>query len=238
MATSPTSDSPPTLWTLTSNTQIVALHAGLQHGPPPPDQSGLRRRLCLRPDDEPHHRGERAQADQPRSSPRPRGWDVLLVDHHEGYISWAEFERNQRLIAGNANVRGLMVRGAVRRGDALLAGLLRCGHCGRRLHVSYSGTDGYCVRYNCGGAHINHRTRPCIAFGGLRVDAAVSTEFCGFSAPAARRPRLRRSRCGKARCRDAAAGRARPHPGALRGRPGASPVRRGRSGEPPRRRRV
>ena len=103
-------------------------------------------------------------------------WDVLIVDHHEGYISWGEFERNQRLIADNANCRGLMARGAVRRGDALLAGLLRCGHCGRRLHVSYSGTDGYCVRYNCRGAHINHGTRPCIAFGGLRVDAAVATE--------------------------------------------------------------
>ena len=110
-------------------------------------------------------------------------WDVLIVDHHEGYISWAEFERNQRLIADNANCRGLMVRGAVRRGDALLAGLLRCGHCGRRLHVSYSGTDGYCVRYNCRGAHINHGTRPCIAFGGLRVDAAVSTEVLRLLGP-------------------------------------------------------
>jgi excisionase family DNA binding protein len=103
-------------------------------------------------------------------------WDVLIVDHHDGYIPWAEYERNQRLIADNANCRGLMVRGAVRRGDALLAGLLRCSHCGRRVHVSYSGTDGYCVRYNCRGAHLNHGTRPCIAFGGLRVDAAVSKE--------------------------------------------------------------
>lgn len=110
-------------------------------------------------------------------------WDVLIVDRHEGYISWAEFERNQRLIADNANCRGLMVRGAVRRGDALLAGLLRCGHCGRRLHVSYSGTDGYCVRYNCRGAHINHGTRPCIAFGGLRVDAAMSTEVLRLLGP-------------------------------------------------------
>jgi excisionase family DNA binding protein len=110
-------------------------------------------------------------------------WDVLIGDHHEGYIPWAEFERNQRLIADNANCRGLMVRGAVRRGDALLAGLLRCGHCGRRLHVSYSGTDGCCVRYNCRGAHINHGTRPCIAFGGLRVDAAVSTEVLRHLGP-------------------------------------------------------
>ena len=51
-------------------------------------------------------------------------WDVLIVDHHEGYVSWEEFERNQRLIADNANCKGLMARGAVRRGDALLAGLL------------------------------------------------------------------------------------------------------------------
>ena len=57
-------------------------------------------------------------------------WEVLLPDHHEGYISWEEFERNQRLIADNANSKGLMARGSVRRGDALLAGLLRCGHCG------------------------------------------------------------------------------------------------------------
>jgi DNA invertase Pin-like site-specific DNA recombinase len=110
-------------------------------------------------------------------------WDVLILDHHEGYVSWTEFERNQRLIADNANCRGLMVRGAVRRGDALLAGLLRCGHCGRRLHVSYSGTDGYCVRYTCRGAHINHGTRPCIAFGGLRVDAAVSTDVLRLLGP-------------------------------------------------------
>jgi hypothetical protein len=54
---------------------------------------------------------------------------VLILSHHEGYISWSEYERNQRLIADNANSKGLMVRGAVRKGEALLAGLLRCGHC-------------------------------------------------------------------------------------------------------------
>ncbi len=105
---------------------------------------------------------------------------MLLPDHHEGYISWEEFERNQRLIADNANSKGLMARGSVRRGDALLAGLLRCG---RRLHVSYSGTAGYCVRYHCRGAHLNHGTERCIAFGGLRVDAAVSAELLRVLAP-------------------------------------------------------
>ena len=107
----------------------------------------------------------------------------MLHDHHEGYISWEEFERNQRLIADTANSKGLMARGSVRRGDALLAGLLRCGHCGRRLHVSYSGTAGYCVRYHCRGAHLNHGTERCIAFGGLRADAAVSAELLRVLAP-------------------------------------------------------
>lgn len=110
-------------------------------------------------------------------------WEVLILDHHEGYISWAEYERNQRLIADNANSKGLLARGSVRRGDALLPGLLRCGHCGRRLHVSYSGTEGFCVRYSCRGAHLNHGTERCISFGGLRVDAAVAVEVLRQLAP-------------------------------------------------------
>ena len=114
---------------------------------------------------------------------RPEDWDVLIRDHHEGYVAWEDFERNQRLIADNANCRGLMARGAVRRGDALLAGLLRCGHCGRRLHVHYTGNRGYCVRYGCRGADINHGTGPCIGFGGLRVDAAVADEVLRLLSP-------------------------------------------------------
>jgi excisionase family DNA binding protein len=119
-----------------------------------------------------------------RGHRRDRGeWEVLIPEHHEGYVSWVEYERNQRLIADNAHSKGLMARGSVRRGDALLAGLLRCGHCGRRLHVSYSGTRGFCVRYNCRGAHLNHGAERCISFGGLRVDAAVAAEALRLLAP-------------------------------------------------------
>src|SRR3954471_20280107 len=119
-----------------------------------------------------------------RGHRRDRGeWEVLIPKHHEGYVSWAEYERNQRLIADNAQSKGLMARGSVRRGDALLAGLLRCGHCGRRLHVSYSGTHGFCVRYNCRGAHLNHGAERCISFGGLRVDAAVAAETLRLLVP-------------------------------------------------------
>src|SRR3954471_22604922 len=103
-------------------------------------------------------------------------WEVLIPDHHEGYISWAEFERNQRLIADNANGKSFMGRGSVRRGEALLAGLLRCGHCGRKLHVAYSGENGSSGRYHCRGGHLNHGSAPCISFGGMRIDRAVGAE--------------------------------------------------------------
>jgi DNA invertase Pin-like site-specific DNA recombinase len=76
-------------------------------------------------------------------------WDVLIRDHHEGYIVWDAFERNQRLIKDNANGKSFLGRGAVRPGEALLAGLFRCGHCGRKLHVAYGGTKGDVARYHC-----------------------------------------------------------------------------------------
>jgi hypothetical protein len=110
-------------------------------------------------------------------------WAVLLVDHHEGYLSWADFERNQRLIADNANGKGMMVRGPVRKGEALLAGLLRCGHCGRRLLVSYNGTKGDVGRYNCDATRSNPGVDPCISFGALRVDEAVGTEIVRLLQP-------------------------------------------------------
>ena len=103
-------------------------------------------------------------------------WEALILDHHEGYISWAEFERNQRLITDNANGKSFMSRGSVRRGEALLAGLLRCGHCGRKLHVAYSGENGSAGRYHCRGGQINHGADRCISFGGMRIDRAVGAE--------------------------------------------------------------
>lgn len=103
-------------------------------------------------------------------------WQVLIVEHHAGYISWGEYEANRKLITDNANMKGNMVRGSVKRGHSLLAGLLRCGHCGRKLHVAYSGTKGRVARYNCQGSMINHGGPRCISFGAVRVDARVTEE--------------------------------------------------------------
>jgi len=111
-------------------------------------------------------------------------WQVLIEEHHEGYIDWPTFEQNQRMIADNTNMRGGMARGALRRGEALLAGLLRCAHCGRKLHVAYSGSNGDTARYHCKGADINHGVaHGCISFGSLRVDEAVSREVLSVLSP-------------------------------------------------------
>jgi excisionase family DNA binding protein len=112
-------------------------------------------------------------------------WEVLIRDHHEGYISWEEYERNQKTIAGNANMKGAMVPGSVRNGGGLLVGLLRCGHCGRKLKVQHNGLRGV-ARYVCNDADVNHATkRKCIAFGNMRVDAAVSAEVLRVISPLA-----------------------------------------------------
>jgi excisionase family DNA binding protein len=111
-------------------------------------------------------------------------WQVLITEHHEGYIDWETYEHNQRMIADNANMKGEMVRGALRRGEALLAGLLRCGHCGRKLHVGYSGSSGEVSRYYCRGAQLNHGAAgKCISFGALRIDQAVGAEVLQLLKP-------------------------------------------------------
>jgi hypothetical protein len=55
----------------------------------------------------------------------------------------------------------------------LLPGLLRCGHCGRKLHVHYGSKLG---RYNCYGARMNHGAKRCISVSGLSIDAAIAKE--------------------------------------------------------------
>lgn len=111
-------------------------------------------------------------------------WKVLILDHHEGYIPWDEYQRNQKRIEENANMKGAMTRGAVRGGRSLLTGLLRCGRCGRKLRVHYSGAKGRICRYCCIGANVTHGGAKCISFGGLRVDRAIEEEILLVTTPA------------------------------------------------------
>jgi DNA invertase Pin-like site-specific DNA recombinase len=67
---------------------------------------------------------------------KPRDeWNVLLRDNHPGYISWQEFEDNQKLLLENAHMKKNCARKSARGGRALLTGLMRCGRCGRMMRV-------------------------------------------------------------------------------------------------------
>ena len=101
-------------------------------------------------------------------------WTVLIQHHHEGYIGWDVYQSNQTVIAHNENARGGAVRGSVKRGGALLAGLLRCGHCGAKLLAQYPGPA--VIRYQCSGYLLNRDTACCVMFGGLRADRLVSDQ--------------------------------------------------------------
>jgi excisionase family DNA binding protein len=101
--------------------------------------------------------------------------EVLLKDHHEGYIDWAEFERNQRQLAANAYGRVDGTKSG-RGGRALLPGLLTCGRCGRRLSVVYAGRGRPRPVYRCDRPNLMLGLPRCLTFGGPRIDAAIAEE--------------------------------------------------------------
>jgi excisionase family DNA binding protein len=103
-------------------------------------------------------------------------WTVLIPDHHSGYVSWEQYERNQAMLAANAHMKPDGNAKAGRGGRALLSGLLRCRRCGRMLHVSYTGKEHVVPRYDCNDAHLHHGESRCLSFGGLWVDEAVANQ--------------------------------------------------------------
>lgn len=107
-------------------------------------------------------------------------WEVVIPEHHEGYITWDEYMRNQQQIRSNAgwNARMGQLQGAARSGPALLAGLLRCARCGRALQVTYSNSKqhGPLPRYWCSGDRSHQLVRSCVTFAGTRVDQEIAAE--------------------------------------------------------------
>jgi len=101
-------------------------------------------------------------------------WDVLLPDHHEGYITWEDYQANQKTISNNANMMGERVQGAAKGGSSLLTGILRCGHCGRKLSVSYEGSNGQYIRYNCKNNMSNLDGERCISFTARGVEESIA----------------------------------------------------------------
>lgn len=110
-------------------------------------------------------------------------WAVCLPDHHPGYVSWADYLSTRERLRANVRPRG-EGGGAARKGSGLLQGLVRCGACGRKMHVSYSGPDGRTPRYLCARGFQLHGTEgTCQSLGGLRLDRAVAGAFLEAVSP-------------------------------------------------------
>ena len=107
---------------------------------------------------------------------RPRDqWTVLLRDHHDGYIDWNQYEKNQERLASNSFCKRAGGAKSGRGGQALMAGLLRCRRCGRMLHVTYGGrTSNPLWRYSCHLGHSMQGLPMCISFGARRPDEEIA----------------------------------------------------------------
>lgn len=108
---------------------------------------------------------------------------VFIADHHEAYITWADYERHLQIMRGNGgNFTSEESVLAVRRGHGLLAGLLRCGRCGRKLHIRYWGKHGTAARYLCSG-DFDTGGAYCLGFGGATVDRRMSERLLEVLSP-------------------------------------------------------
>ena len=127
--------------------------------------------------------GGRARKTRGHHVPREQ-WHTLLLEHHPGYISWQRYLQNQQILAENAHMKSGGRRKSGRGGRGLLTGKLRCRRCGRMLSTTYSGRHAS-PRYQCTGAYRYEGGGLCVAFGGVRVDAAVSRQVLQIAEPEA-----------------------------------------------------
>lgn len=114
----------------------------------------------------------------------PEQWQIVIHDHHQGYIKWEEFERNQNQLRNNTATEADHRGGAVKAGSALLSGLMRCGCCGRMMYVRYRGLRHQFAYYDCMGAAQDGR-RGCLSVGARNVDGAVSQALLSALRPTA-----------------------------------------------------
>ncbi len=110
-------------------------------------------------------------------------WLCIRQDAYPAYISWAQWQANQDQLRDNNQRHDAQYqanRGAVRRGDALLAGLATCGACGHRMRVAYKPS----VRYLCDGLSNEFAERMCASLDGPSIEALVVQAFFAALQPA------------------------------------------------------
>lgn len=115
---------------------------------------------------------------------KPRNeWLALKPGAHEGYVDWERAETIRKMVSDN--VPTSKHHGAPKHGNALLAGLVRCRRCGRKMSARYSGTKHNIPRYSCCRGQLDNGEPKCIAFGGLRVDDAIEETLLQVVGPGA-----------------------------------------------------
>jgi DNA invertase Pin-like site-specific DNA recombinase len=102
-------------------------------------------------------------------------WDTLIPGAHAGYLSWEEYEQNQKRLHESAQAIGAdRRRGPPREGPALLQGLVVCGRCGNRMTVRYHSRHGQlCPEYVCQREGIEHAEPICQRVPGVGIDHAI-----------------------------------------------------------------
>ena len=108
-------------------------------------------------------------------------WAVLIRDHLPAYITWDHYLRNQERLTQNQS--GPDTLGAPRAGVALLAGLVVCGTCGRRLQVSYRRT--HQPYYSCVRHLVEATAQTCYGVQAAVLDTCVAHQVLQALEPAA-----------------------------------------------------
>lgn len=105
----------------------------------------------------------------------PDAWHIVIRDHHPAYIRWENFVENQRILQSNRlNDQTPECHGAVRGGEALLQGLVLCGRCGHRMHVTYNGAPPR-ARYCCASPlQQGLETQICWSVSAAAIDKGVA----------------------------------------------------------------
>ena len=115
-------------------------------------------------------------------------WEVLITEHHPGFVDWDTYQANQARIGTNIRPQAREPgTGAVREGCALLQGLATCGSCGRKLAVCYRGPAKSTPGYYCQGSAelVAGRGARHLNVGGQGIDTAVAEAFLAALQPAA-----------------------------------------------------
>ena len=117
-----------------------------------------------------------------RTINQPENCLVLLENRCPAYITAQRFWANQERLA--ANRARTEAAGAVRQGPSLLGGILRCGRCGQRMMVAYSGRASR-LRYSCSRALVEYAEPLCQGLAGRVLDDLVAAQVLAVLQPAA-----------------------------------------------------